>query len=103
MTIFFQQYAKILIKSSNNSQVGEQDREKLAEWAAQSLKHIAFDQIDEVFPIVFDSQTDDEDEEEEEKVEKEEDRNEETVQKSPENSENLSEIDDLLAKTSIDP
>ena len=85
--------------------MGEQDRENLAEWAAQSLKHIAFDQVDEVFPIVFDSQTDDEEEEEEEKVEEESQNvnNEETVQKSPEKSENLSEIDELLAKTSIDP
>ena len=99
----FSTVCKIFKKSTNKSKVGEQDREKLAEWAAQSLKHIAFDQIDEVFPIVFDSQTDDEDDQEEEKVENEDDRNEETVQKSPENSENVSEIDDLLAKTSIDP
>lgn len=107
MIIFSQQYVTICIKSTNTSKVGEQDKENLAEWAAQSLKHIAFDQVDEIFPIVFDSLTDEEDgNEHDENLEKEDsqnDNNEETVQKSPEKSENISEIDELLAKTSIDP
>jgi len=89
------------------STVGEQDKENLAEWAAQSLKHIAFDQVDEVFPIVFDSETDSEDEDERDENMKnknsQNDKIEETVQKSHEKSESLSEIDDLLAQTSIDP
>ncbi|CAG5107754.1 Oidioi.mRNA.OKI2018_I69.chr1.g3473.t1.cds [Oikopleura dioica] len=96
--------------------VNQQDKENLAEWAAKSLRHIAFDQLDEIFPIVFDDEEEEkgsEDEKEKEGQDKEEHENsqegeeddakEEAVQdESPENpTSSLSEIDELMAKTSI--
>lgn len=42
------------------STVSVQQKEELEKWAAESLHHIAFDQLDSVFPIVFEEESSDE-------------------------------------------